>query len=269
MASTLLLAQSATGVPFIVNPGLSADKWQVTNPVNVQQTDGRFVESKMLKLTQANVFFRDFRFFIPSTATIQGIDVRITRKKKGANAVKDVTVSLLRPINETEATGKGPNLAKPEFWTEAIATALYPFPSTATDANNQVFQWLPADVNHAAFGLFLGISVGSGRGANLLIDKIELTVKYTQGTTSYSQTNTMINAASIELIQMHHKYKVSVKEEGRYLFTVRTTTGVIVQQTTINSGREVIVPIDARLKGYYIITLEGNNQVKSQLAFLQ
>ena len=269
ITSTILLAQSATGVPFIVNLGFNADKWQVTSPANVQYIDGKYAVSKTLKLTQANIVFRDFRFSIPSTATIQGIDVRITRKKKGANTVKDVTVAILRPINETEAMGKGPNLAKPDPWTETITTALYPFPSMATDADNLVFQWTPADVNHAAFALFFGISVGSGRGANLLIDRIELTVKYTQGTTSYSQTSSITNSSSIELRQLHEKYKVSVKEEGRYVFTVRTTTGVIVQQTIINSGREVMVPIDSRFKGFYIITVEGNNQVKSQLAFLQ
>lgn len=223
----------------------------------------------MLKLTHANLFFRDFRFSLPTGITIQRIDVRITRKKKGANSVKDVTVALLKPINDTEAMGKGPNLAKLDPWTETINTVLYPFPSTATDENDQVFQWTPTEVNHLAFGLFLGLSCGAGKGAVIQIDKVELTIKYLQGTISYTQTNTISSISSINLKQLGRKFQVNVSEEGNYLFTVRTTAGVIVQKTPINSGRQVMVVLDPRLKGYYIITVEGNKQVKSQLAYFE
>ena len=180
-------AQTSTSVPNVVNPGISADKWSVITVVNAQRIDGKYIESKIMKGGGAIIFFRDFRFAVPSSATVKGIDVRVTRKKKGMNEVKDITVALLKPINDTEATGKGPNLAKTEPWSEQLATVLYEFPDTAVDANGQKFYWSAKEINHPAFGLFLNPSVGAGKGASLLIDQVELTVKYTLPTTRQLQ----------------------------------------------------------------------------------
>jgi hypothetical protein len=269
LTSVRLFSQSSVGVPHYIDAGLSADKWQVIDPVRVQAVDGRFVESKLLRGGQANLYFRSFGFAIPSTATIDGIDVRITRKKKGPNNVQDVTVALLKPINETEATGKAPNLAKSDPWTETITTVLYSFPKDAVDGNGNTFQWTPAEVNKPAFGLFFGTSVGNGKGAYILFDKVELTVRYSVGTTVTSQSSSIESSSIITLKQLGNRWQVKTEKGGRYLFTVRDRSGALLQQTSFEGGKSTMMTLEGKCKGYCIVTVEGNGARKSIIAIVQ
>jgi hypothetical protein len=268
-AGKCLFSQSLVGVPHFIDVGLSADKWQVVDPVKVQAADGGFVESMMLRGAQANLYFRSFHFAIPSTATINGIDVRVTRKKKGSSSVKDVTVALLKPINETEATGKGPNLAKPELWTETITTVLYPFPKEAVGMDGKTFQWTPTEVNKPAFGLFFGTSVSLGKGAYILFDKIELTVRYTQGKITSTQSSSVDAASQIRIKQLGRRFEVQTETTGKYLFSVRDRSGALLQQMPFEGGRTNLLTVDGKYTGYYIVTVEGGNAATSMQAFIQ
>ena len=265
LTSVRLFCQSSVGVPHFILPWQS-NIWQVIDPGKVQLADGEFVESKLLKAIQPTLYFRSFGFAIPSNALISGIDVRVTRKKKGPNDVKDVTVALLRPINDTEAIGKGPNLAQTTPWTETLSTILYSFPKDAFDANGP-FLWTPADVNKPAFGLLFGTSVGMGKGVYLLFDKVELTVKYTSGNTTRTQSSTIESSTSpyIKLKQLGKRFQVETEKDGKYLFTVRDRNGTLLQQTSFIAvgSSSTILTLEDKCKGYCIVTVEGNGTKKS------
>ena len=195
--------------------------------------------------------------------------MRVTRKKKGSNEVKDVTVSLLKPINNTEGMGKGPNLANTTPWTEILTTVLYAFPQTAVDANGNTFQWTPADVNSSGFGLHFNTNVGLGKGAYILFDKVELTVNYTQGTTVKTQSRSGEMFSRIALKQLGNRFEVQTAKEGKYLFTVRDRSGNVLQRTSFTGGHSTLVTPDSKCRGYCIITVEGDHTATSMQAYLR
>ena len=261
-------AQTAVGVPHFVGPGTIANKWQVTDVANVQQARGKFIESKTLKGADAGISFRDFHFTIPAGAAVQGIDVRVTRKKKGPNDVKDLAVSLLKPVGDTGSAKTTPNLAQESFWTDGLTTVLYSFPSSAVDSDGFSFLWTAEELNHPAFGLSLETSIGNtGKGASALIDKIELTVRYTEPVSTTAPAHYTGKKPLFK--NLGRKYEVNIEKEGDYLFIVRNSTGHIVQQTQIQGGRTVIVPLNEKSKGRCIITVQGRDYKMSEQAVLQ
>lgn len=267
LSSYSLHAQLAVGVPHIADPGVCTDRWLVTTVSYVQQARGKYIESKTQKGTQFDILFRDFHLALPASAAVHAIEIRITRKKKGNSEVKDVTALLLKPVNDSVSLTLGPNMAEAKPWSDGLSTILYSFPSSALAGDGFSFIWTAHDLNSPAFGLFLETSVGNGTGAAVLIDQVELTVKYTDPTNNIAPAD--YTGKKTVFRNLGRKYQVYVEKEGEYQFIVRNSAGQVVQQTSIQGGKTVIVPLSEKSKGRCVITVEGREYKYSEQAMLQ
>lgn len=142
-----------------------------SNASGVQSTGGAVATA-----SGNTVFFTDilltsgYGFSIPSTDIIEGIEVRVSRRRTSGNSVTDNAVELTKD-GGTSFTTSG--YAKPDNWQTSFTDAFYGGPSELWGTT-----WTPAEINNSDFGFGIVIQ-GS---TNLLqsvggaIDHIQITV---------------------------------------------------------------------------------------------
>jgi hypothetical protein len=130
----------------------------------------------------------DFDFSsIPNDATIDGIEVRITRKTDFSNEVDDSQIKLMRT---SVAISGSDNKAAAGFWPTTLQSKTYGGSTQDWTANLTV-----SDVKDSSFGVYL-VAKGHLAGATAEVDTFEMNVHYTEASSSSSSSTSSSSSVS-------------------------------------------------------------------------
>jgi hypothetical protein len=142
-----------------------------TNSQNIYDDDSDYATAVVAASgTSPNLLATGYGLSIPSGSAINGIQVKVFRFASAGNALKDLTIQLLKagvPVGSNKATSS--------WWqTGASSNASY-------GANNDVWgtTWTGDDVNNAGFGVEVAAQNASGSSATGYVDAVQIIVTYT------------------------------------------------------------------------------------------
>lgn len=151
-----------------------------SNPENTASSDNSYATSA---LTSSNpnrnsdyLQVTGFGFAIPSTATINGIEVKVERSAATTNRVRDEVAQLIKNGNRTgddKATGSGSGSYN---WTTSDSTITF---GSSTDLWGT--SWIPSTINASNFGFAFVAHHNSDNGTSTTarVDNIQIKVYYT------------------------------------------------------------------------------------------
>lgn len=173
MASETKFPQTATGTDSVAGGESSQANWN--DPTNACADDassasttpmhilGVFpLHSKHLKLTE-------FGFEIPASATIDGIEAHIKRRRTN-EGMRDLRIQLIKG-----GTVGGSNKAKSTEWTTSDVTVDY-----GDEEDLWGLELTPSDVNSDDFGIAISASSIYEEQAQALVNVASITVYYTE-----------------------------------------------------------------------------------------
>jgi hypothetical protein len=166
---------SAASMPApLGDAGVSQTSW--SNPLAVQAVDNNVAQASLGPGQFTNyILAAGYGFAIPPTATIDGIQVNVTRASQSNIAITDYIVTLVK--SATVATGAA-NRAAPGTWGTTMTNVTY---GGSNDLWN--LAWTPADVNSGGFGVaFAAKYTGSALNDLAKVDAIQMTVFYSGAT---------------------------------------------------------------------------------------
>lgn len=176
------LSQTKTGNRFN-NWGESiANYWLQASAQNFSADDNSYAYSKKLSHTrnQLPLLLQDFRFEIPSNATIENIVVRARRFKTGKGSIADYFATLVYRSSVYDRAPYGVHFTNPNFYPNIETEVVYSQNGTGINGGfqgNIAYQWTPAMINDPAFGV--RIDNGSPSGSVVVYyDLVDITVEY-------------------------------------------------------------------------------------------
>jgi hypothetical protein len=183
-------SQTKTANLFNWNNNPYLNLWAQEGPQYVSADDNLFAYSKKLSSGRSflSLTLQDFRFGIPSNATIRNINVLARRFKKGTGSIKDYFATLV--ITGTGFYNPSPYGIRwtiPTNYPGAEAISLYSQNGSGTNGGlnaNQSYRWTPAMVNSSAFGVRIDTYAPVGGSVTVYYDQVQITVQYTLPTTS-------------------------------------------------------------------------------------
>jgi hypothetical protein len=158
--------------------------WSQEGPQYVSADDDSYAYSKKLSPKRGTLLLvlRDFRFDIPSDATIENIAVSARRFKKGKGSIKDYFATLIRePVSTGFGTPYGVRWTDPNNYPDIETEVIY---SQSGAGNNggvladQAYQWTPAMINDPAFGVRIDNYPPEHGSVVVYYDLVEITVVY-------------------------------------------------------------------------------------------
>jgi hypothetical protein len=179
------LSQTRTANLFNNTNEAYLNLWAQASSQYFSADDNSYAYSKKLSSHRGFLLLvlQDFHFDIPPDATIENITVTATRFKKGRGSVQDYFATLV----------KSPDLAGVSWSEYGVRWQLADYyPSTETAVyysesgagNNggvfgdQLYQWTPAIINDAAFGVRIQNYDPVGGSAVVYYDLVQITVRY-------------------------------------------------------------------------------------------
>jgi len=180
--AVLGLSQTKTGSLFN-NWGESiANFWLQAGAQHFSADDDSYAYSKKLSHARSSLplLLQDFRFEIPSNATIESIVVRARRFKQGKGSITDYFASLVRRIDNNDRYQYGVWFTNPNFYPSIETEVVYSQNGTGINGGfegNIAYQWTPAMINDPAFG----VRIDNARPAGSVVvyyDLVEITVEY-------------------------------------------------------------------------------------------
>lgn len=155
--------------------GLGTVAWQ--NPGDITTSGAPYATALLRRTNLVSNYLKgtDYGFVIPSSATIQGIEVVINRQSDLHNpSIEDNVVSLVKGGTIIDA-----NRASTTNWPTSMGTATY---GGATDLWEET--WTPADINSPDFGVVLS-ALRQNNGNNdrtASVDYMQISVYFALGT---------------------------------------------------------------------------------------
>ena len=153
------------------------------NAQPVSADDGSYAYSSKLSPSRGTLQLQlhDFRFDIPSGATIQSITVNARRYKTGKGSIRDYFAYLIRkhPVHPT-ATGYGVRWSKPDYYPSAEAAVSYFQNGSGNNGGlgDQVYTWTAEMINDLAFGVRVTTYNPVGSSVVVYYDIVTITVNY-------------------------------------------------------------------------------------------
>ena len=214
--------------------------------------------------SSSTLALQGFGFNIPLDATIENIEVKVRRFKKGTPSVGDQILSVMQRF---QSGGPGTPSMYGIMWTYADDEELdYPgriYPATETEYlfsqsgsgnnggfnHNQVYQWTPAMVNAITFGVRISNYKPIGKGSvQVCYDMVTVTVEYSQHATKAGRSSV---AAEVK------PFKEPI------IYPNPFTTKANIQFTASESGRAVVELYN--IAGTKIRTLFSANVVQGEV----
>lgn len=147
-----------------------------SSPGNIAAADNLFATASISN-GDVSHYLRgtNYGFSIPSSATINGIEVTINRSSSTASSIKDNVVSLVRG-----GVVVGANKAVDTSWSNSTVSANY-----GSTSDLWATTWTPADINASNFGVVLSVATNSSSSSHhtASVDYMQITVTYTPITT--------------------------------------------------------------------------------------
>lgn len=170
------------------------DLWAKGSAALFAADDGAFAYSKKLSAGRSvlQLQLHDFRFDIPSGATIENITITARRFKTGRGAIKDYYATLIKKRDGTGFSSYGVRLADPNNYPDTETEVLYAQSGAGTNggspSNYYSYQWTPEMINDTAFGLRIATYEPVGGSLVVYYDLVNITVTYIPATTSRTST---------------------------------------------------------------------------------
>ena len=158
--------------------------WSQEGPQYVSADDDSYAYSKKLSPKRGTLLLvlQDFRFAIPSDATIENIFVSARRFKKGKGSVKDYFATLIRePVSTGFGTPYGVRWTDPNNYPDIETEVIYSQSGAGNNGGSlgdQAYQWTPAMINDPAFGVRIDNYPPEHGSVVVYYDLVEITVEY-------------------------------------------------------------------------------------------
>lgn len=178
----LVLSQTRTAKLFNNWGEAIANFWLQASAQHFSADDNSYAYSKQLSSSryQLPLLLQDFRFEIPSNATIENIVVKARRFKTGKGSITDYYASLVRRLENNNRRQYGIWFTNPNFYPGVETEVVYSQNGTGTNGSyegNLSYQWTPALINDPAFGIRIDNAKPSGPLV-VYYDLVEITVGY-------------------------------------------------------------------------------------------
>lgn len=143
-----------------------------TNITNVLALDGAYADCDIPKndVTQWAKAY-GYAFDIPVDATINGIEMKITRYGQNSSDISDGQVYLM----DAALNSKGSNYGTGTGWATSAETVAY---GGAADLWGTT--WSAEDINQTNFGIMYEVSNSNGSARQAYIDNMEITIYYSR-----------------------------------------------------------------------------------------
>lgn len=161
------------------------DLWYQGGTEYVSADDGSYAYSKKLSPSRGTLQLQlhDFRFDIPSGATIESITVNARRFKTGKGSIRDYFAYLIKKddIHPAYFLAYGVRWTNPEYYPNVEATANYSqngFGNNGGGLSNQAYKWTSEMINDLAFGVRINTYDPEGSSVVVYYDLVTITVQY-------------------------------------------------------------------------------------------
>ena len=158
--------------------------WAAGDHQSMSADDGSYAYSKKLSPSRGTLQLQlhDFRFDIPSGATIASISVNARRFKNGKGSIRDYFAYLIKKhdLNPTLFASYGVRWSNPEYYPNAEATVSYSQNGSGNNGGlgNQVYQWTAEMINDLAFGVRISTYDPVGSSVVVYYEMVSITVHY-------------------------------------------------------------------------------------------
>ena len=182
-ASALVLSQTKTSNLFNWNGNPYVNLWEQEGHQYVAADDNSYAYSKKLSSGRGflSLTLQDFRFEIPSGATIDNITVSVRRFKKGKGSIRDYFATLVK-------SGSGFYNPSPYGvrWTDSrnylVTETEITYSQTGSNSGSgdtTMYEWTPQLINDPAFGVRIDTYEAVGGSLVVYYDQVTITVTYT------------------------------------------------------------------------------------------
>jgi hypothetical protein len=159
--------------------------WARGDAQSVSADDGSYAYSKRLSTGRGTLQLQlnDFRFEIPSGATIQNITVTARRFKKGKGSIKDHLAYLIKKHDLYPTISYyGVVWFNPDYYpnTEAAASYFQNGSGNNGGLGDGAYTWTAEMINDLAFGVRIYTYEPTGSSVVVYYDMVEITVEYSQ-----------------------------------------------------------------------------------------
>ncbi len=182
--SAALISQTRTANKFNDFGEAYVNLWSQEGSQYVSTDDNVYAYSKKLSTRGRSsllLILQDFRFDIPSNASIENIIVSVRRFKQQKGSVKDYFASLVRRFGSYPRNEYGIWFTKPDNYPSTETEVIYAQKGTGSDGSftgDQLYQWTPAIVNDPAFGVRIDNFRPTGGTVVIYYDQVQITVEY-------------------------------------------------------------------------------------------
>ena len=157
--------------------------WAQGDHQSVSADDGSYAVSKKLSQGRGTLQLQlhDFRFDIPSGATIENITVNARRFKTGKGSIRDHLAYLIKkdPLNPG-FTFNGVVWSNPDYYPSVETTVSYSQDGSGNNGglSNQVYEWTPDMINALEFGVRIFTYDLVGSPVTVYYDMVSITVQF-------------------------------------------------------------------------------------------
>jgi hypothetical protein len=189
VGSASSLSQTKTANRFNWNGNPYMNLWQTEGAQYVSANDNSFAYSKKLSAGRSflSLVLQDFRFDLPANATIGSITVLVRRFKKGNGSITDYFAWLYRSgsgfynpspygVRWTDPTNY-PNVETEVSYYQG-GSGISSFGCQPEPVGCPSYQWTPAMINDADFGVRIDTYAPVGGSLTVYYDLVTITVQY-------------------------------------------------------------------------------------------
>ena len=182
------LSQTKTANLFNCWGEAALDLWFQKGEGYMAANDDSYAYSKKLSANgPLQLQLHDFRFNIPTGATIENIIVTARRFKSGKGSIKDYLLYLITKRPEGGFLANGPVLADPNGYPNTETEVTYSQNGSGTNGGVSTaprpYQWTPEMINDLAFGVRIFTQSPIGGAVVVYYDQVTITVNYTSTAT--------------------------------------------------------------------------------------
>jgi hypothetical protein len=183
LAGGSVISQTRTANLFNNFGGSVLLLWAQGDAQSVSADDGSYAYSKRLSPGRGTLQLQlhDFRFEIPSGATIENITVTARRFKKGKGSIKDHVAYLIKKHDLYPTfINYGVVWFNPEYYPNAEAAASYFQNGSGNNGGpgDWAYTWTAEMINDLAFGVRIYSYEPTGSSVVVYYDLVDITVQY-------------------------------------------------------------------------------------------
>jgi hypothetical protein len=167
MTGSLVPPAPKSGASFASNNAIGTSNWNSTSNAATSNDTSTNTSSMSVGTISEYLVATDFRFSVPTSATINGIKVEVEKKASGTLTASDYAVRIVKG-----GTIQSTDLSSDIAWPFSDAYTTYGGASELWGTT-----WTPANINASNFGFAIACEGVTGAGG-CMIDHIRITVYY-------------------------------------------------------------------------------------------